>query len=48
MDQPDVLVQSLMRLSTQRLDVVQTAQTLQIWGGEEEERMKWLKFIVKK
>ncbi len=33
-DQPDVLVQSLVRLPTQRLDVVETAQTLHVWGKE--------------
>lgn len=33
-DQPDVFVQSLVRLPTQRLDVVETAQTLQVWGGK--------------
>lgn len=32
-DQPHMLVQSLVRLATQRLDVVEAAQTLHIWGG---------------
>lgn len=38
MDEPDVLVQSLVRLPTQGLDVVEAAQTLYIWGGETREK----------